>query len=108
MLAASITQATPDPEVGIIVKDPITGQPTGVLKENAIRMMDGVIPKPTTSEKLETVRRRFPGLGPRSVLTSYPPSATVRMRLAAWLSESKSLLLIIKPGVKLSRKRSRR
>ena len=54
--SASITQATPDPEGGIIVKDPITGQPTGVLKENAIRMVDGVVPKPTTSEKISALQ----------------------------------------------------
>ncbi|MEQ1828915.1 MAG: amidohydrolase [Pirellula sp.] len=54
--AAGITQATPDPEGGIIDKDPITGQPTGVLKENAIRLMDGVVPKPNTNEKLTAIR----------------------------------------------------
>ncbi len=33
--AAKITRETPDPEGGVIVRDPNTGQATGVLKESA-------------------------------------------------------------------------
>ena len=33
--AAGITKATPDPPGGVIVRDPATGEPTGVLKEGA-------------------------------------------------------------------------
>ena len=33
--AAGITRKTPDPPSGIIVRDPTTGEPTGVLKEAA-------------------------------------------------------------------------
>ncbi|HUU28283.1 MAG TPA: amidohydrolase [archaeon] len=32
---SGITRKTPDPEGGAIVRDPVTGEPTGVLKENA-------------------------------------------------------------------------
>ena len=54
--AAKINSDTTDPEGGIIVRDPTTGEPTGVLKEAAQTLMDGVIPKPTPSEKLSALR----------------------------------------------------
>ncbi len=53
---ANITQNTPDPMGGVIVKDPVTGQPTGVLKENAQDLMENVVPKPTAMEKLVAIR----------------------------------------------------
>jgi predicted amidohydrolase YtcJ len=56
LTAAKITHATPNPEKGEIVKDPVTKVPTGVLKESAQELMNGVIPEPTMSEKLEAMR----------------------------------------------------
>ncbi len=55
--AAKITRDTSDPEGGIIVRDPVTGEPTGVLKEAAQTLMDSVIPEPTLSDKLSAVRK---------------------------------------------------
>jgi predicted amidohydrolase YtcJ len=55
--AANITRDTPDPEGGIIVRDPVTMEPTGVLKEAAQTLMDNVIPKPTRSDKLSSLRK---------------------------------------------------
>ncbi|MFN7891016.1 MAG: amidohydrolase [Pirellula sp.] len=55
--AANITRDTPDPEGGIIVRDPVTMEPTGVLKEAAQTLMDNVIPKPTRSDKLSALRK---------------------------------------------------
>ena len=55
--AANITRNTPDPEGGIIVREPTTGEPTGVLKEAAQTLMDSVIPEPTLSDKLSSLRR---------------------------------------------------
>jgi predicted amidohydrolase YtcJ len=54
--AANITRDTPDPEGGIIVRDPVTQEPTGVLKEAAQTLMDSVIPVPTRSDKLAALR----------------------------------------------------
>jgi predicted amidohydrolase YtcJ len=53
---AKITRNTEDPEGGIIVRDPASGEPTGVLKEAAQTLMDGVIPEPTLSDKLSALR----------------------------------------------------
>lgn len=55
--AANITRDTPDPEGGIIVRDPVTMEPTGVLKEAAQTLMDNVIPKPTREDKLAALRQ---------------------------------------------------
>ncbi len=55
--AAKITSDTPDPEGGIIVRDPATGEPSGVLKEAAQTLMDSVLPEPTLSDKLSALRR---------------------------------------------------
>ena len=41
---AGINRKTPDPEGGKIDKDPNTGEPTGILKDNAMNLMFDVIP----------------------------------------------------------------
>jgi predicted amidohydrolase YtcJ len=53
---AGITRDTPDPTDGIIVKDPVTGEPTGVLKESAQRLMSKVLPKTTREDELRAIR----------------------------------------------------
>jgi predicted amidohydrolase YtcJ len=50
---AGITRKTPDPTSGIIVRNPVTGEPTGVLKEAAEQLVAGVIPQPTREEELD-------------------------------------------------------
>ncbi len=47
---AGITRKTPDPPGGVIVRNPATGEPTGVLKESAGRLMTKVLPQPTREE----------------------------------------------------------
>ncbi len=58
---AGITRQTPDPKqgeltVGIIVRDPATGEATGVLKERAASLMDKVIPPASRDEQLAALR----------------------------------------------------
>ena len=53
---AGITRQTPDPENGVIVKDPRTGEPTGVLKEAAQGLIDKVLPQPTRDDRLRALR----------------------------------------------------
>jgi predicted amidohydrolase YtcJ len=58
---AGITRATPDivkngRVVGIIVRDPATGEPTGVLKEVAQNLALAVIPKPTREKLLSLIK----------------------------------------------------
>jgi len=41
---AGITSHTPDPAGGTIDRDPATGEPTGILRENAVALVERVIP----------------------------------------------------------------
>ncbi len=43
---AGITKETPDPPGGAIVRDPETGEPTGMLKDKAMDLVYAVIPTP--------------------------------------------------------------
>lgn len=47
---AKITKDTPSPEGGLIVKDPKTGEPTGILKDNAMSLIYSIIPSATEQE----------------------------------------------------------
>lgn len=51
--ASGITKDTPDPDNGTIVKDPVTGEPTGIFKEGAQRLL-----KITNSVKLTAEERK--------------------------------------------------
>jgi predicted amidohydrolase YtcJ len=53
---AGITAATPDPDAGSIVKDPKTGEPTGVLKESAQSLVRKLVPAWTRADRLNAVR----------------------------------------------------
>jgi hypothetical protein len=54
---AGITAGTPDPADGVVVKDPKTGEPTGILKEAAMGLMSKVLPQPTREDRLRAIRR---------------------------------------------------
>ncbi len=53
---AGVTRDTPDPPGGLIVRDPKTGEPTGVLKDAAMSFVWKVAPAPSFEEKLEAAR----------------------------------------------------
>jgi predicted amidohydrolase YtcJ len=53
---AGITKRTPNPPNGVIVKDPRTGEPTGVLKEAAMSLVGRLAPKPTREERERALR----------------------------------------------------
>ncbi len=54
---AGVTRHTPDPEGGRILKDATSGEPTGVLVDNAMRLVDRVIPAPTHEERTAALAR---------------------------------------------------
>jgi predicted amidohydrolase YtcJ len=54
---AGITRDTPDPPGGTIVRDERTGEPTGVLKDEAMSLVYRVMPEPTPAERDEALRR---------------------------------------------------
>ena len=53
---AGVTKNTPDPPGGVIVHDPKSGEPTGVLKDEAQDLVAKVIPHPSESEMEEALR----------------------------------------------------
>ncbi|MBL7791184.1 MAG: amidohydrolase [Saprospiraceae bacterium] len=54
---AGITPQTPDPAGGTIVRDPATGEPTGILKDEAMSLVFKVIPDASTQELDEAFAR---------------------------------------------------
>ena len=56
---AGITASTPDPAGGQIVRDK-HGQPTGILLEGAIDLIDAAHPAPTAEEVAQAMRAAFP------------------------------------------------
>jgi predicted amidohydrolase YtcJ len=51
-----ISADTKDPPGGTIVRDPKTGQPTGILKDAAMNFVSAKIPPPSRAEKLEAAK----------------------------------------------------
>ena len=56
MKIAGITGRTPNPANGAIVRDPKSGEPTGVLKAAAIALVSSRIPPPTAEERARALR----------------------------------------------------
>jgi len=53
---AGITKDTPDPDGGVIERDPDSGEPTGTLRETAMKLIDDVIPGYSAEEKANTLK----------------------------------------------------
>jgi len=53
---AGIDRTTPDPPGGEIVRDPATGEPTGLLKDEAMTPVYAVIPETSEAERREGAR----------------------------------------------------
>jgi predicted amidohydrolase YtcJ len=53
---AQITRRTPNPVDGTIAKDPRTGEPTGVLLDEAIDLVTSTMPSPSAEERLVGLR----------------------------------------------------
>jgi predicted amidohydrolase YtcJ len=53
---AGITKRTPNPPQGVIVKDPRTGEPTGVLKEAAMALVSSHVPTATPADRASALR----------------------------------------------------
>ena len=54
---AGITKSTPNPEGGAIVRDAKTGEPTGVLKDEAMNLVWKIIPEPSAQEFDQMLQR---------------------------------------------------
>jgi predicted amidohydrolase YtcJ len=56
LAAAGITRDTPDPAGGKIERDPVTGDPTGIVKDAAMDLVLARMPKPTAADLERRVR----------------------------------------------------
>ncbi len=83
---AGISAATPDPADGHIVRDPATGEPTGMLHEGAAyRFEQEVVPRPTRSDwetSILTAQRHLHALG----ITAWQDAWVTPDTLAAYTS----------------------
>lgn len=66
---AGIDATTPDPAHGTIERDPATGEPTGILKEFAHELLEGIVPSPSEAEARAAIRQAV-DLALRGGLTS--------------------------------------
>lgn len=55
---AGITKDTPDPEGGQILRDPSTGEPTGMLLDNALDLVTRLMPPDTSEEMIRKYARK--------------------------------------------------
>lgn len=53
---AGVTRETPDPPGGLILRDPQSGEPTGILKDAAMSFVWKVVPEASFEEKLTAAR----------------------------------------------------
>jgi predicted amidohydrolase YtcJ len=53
---AKITKATPDPAGGLIVRDP-SGEPSGILVDRAMELIERVVPEPSPAELEQAILR---------------------------------------------------
>lgn len=68
---AGITRDTAEPVGGAIERDPCSGEPTGILVDAAVDLVDRQVPEPSPAERLEAARqatRHAASLGVTSVL----------------------------------------
>ena len=81
---AGITAETPDPAGGVIYRQPGGKQPTGVLRDNAMGLVDRLIPAPAEEEIIEAIRQvlcEARQVGVTSVVDMDGSGAATRRRL---------------------------
>lgn len=64
---AGVTKDTKDPSNGVIVRDARTGEPTGVLKENATALVESRIPAPAGEARYALLLRALSLLGSQGI-----------------------------------------
>jgi predicted amidohydrolase YtcJ len=64
---AGVNRDTPSPPGGEILKDPRTGEPTGILKDSAMDLVDSIVPDPTLEKKAEAARAALAHAAQRGV-----------------------------------------
>jgi predicted amidohydrolase YtcJ len=87
---AGINKRTPDPTGGVIYRDAKTGEPTGLLRDNAMGLVSHLVPAPTETEIIAAVNAALAEarrLGVTSVQDMDGSGNIVRPRLLRLLQE---------------------
>ena len=82
--AAGITKATKDIPGGVIVRDPRTKEPTGVLKDEAMGPVQNVVPDPTNEQRDAALKRALEHAASLGV-TAFAHVSVPRADLATYL-----------------------
>lgn len=80
-----VKKDTPDPDGGVIDRDPETGEPTGVLRERAVGLVASAISEPTPAQAIDALRlacRSASAAGLTSVHTNDGPGEAIAAYLA--------------------------
>jgi len=75
---AGITKDTPDPEGGVIVRDPVTGEPTGILHEKAKALVSYLIPPPSEERQIEAIITAMEELNSFGITSVTEPGCSAR------------------------------
>jgi predicted amidohydrolase YtcJ len=75
---AGIDRNTPDPKGGVIVRDPATGDPTGVLVERpAFTLVQKLIPEPSREERMQGLKLFMSKLNSKGVTAFVEPGLSL-------------------------------
>jgi predicted amidohydrolase YtcJ len=82
--AAGIDRRTKDIRGGVIVRDPRTGEPTGILKDMAMGPVEGAVPAPTDAQRDAALRRALEWAASKGV-TAFAHVSVVPADLGTYL-----------------------
>ncbi|HET9265758.1 MAG TPA: amidohydrolase [Vicinamibacterales bacterium] len=72
---AGVTRKTADPANGVVAKDSRTGEPTGLLKDEAMTLVGRLVPEPTPEEAARALRAAIAEAHANGVTSVQNPSA---------------------------------
>ncbi len=96
--AARIGKETATPEGGEIERD-ASGAPSGILRENALRLVDPVIPLPTDDERVAAVREGQRRALERGIVGVHDLDRPMRLALAAFHELHARSELVLRVGI---------
>jgi predicted amidohydrolase YtcJ len=88
---AGISKDTPTPDGGEILRDPRTGEPTGILKDTAMDLVTEHIPEPTLEEKMGAIEVALKRANSFGVTSIHDMSNTSNFEVYRELSDQKKL-----------------
>lgn len=93
-----ITRDTPDPEGGKIVRDPATGEPTGLLQESAQNLVKDIIPPYGQNDLRQAIKLASQKYVSQGITSSSDASTLVRIKdeMPAWYEAKQNGDLLVR------------